>query len=68
MSLKVTLSNNRVLCDCAFPGHSTRDSWTEGVYFQNYKKNKCEGNENKITLSDFHITMDKMDKDGGNKT
>ena len=31
-------------------------------------RNKCEGNENKIILSDFHITMDKMDKDGGNKT
>ena len=31
-------------------------------------KNKCEGNENKIILGDFNITMDKMDRDGGNKT
>ena len=30
-------------------------------------ENKCEGNENKIILGDFNITMDKMDRDGGNK-
>ena len=31
-------------------------------------KNKNEGNENKITLGDFNCTMDKMERDGRNKT
>ena len=31
-------------------------------------ENKCQGNENKILLGDFNSTMDKMDRDGGNKT
>ena len=31
-------------------------------------ENKCEGNENKIILGDFNITMDKMDREGGNKS
>ena len=31
-------------------------------------ENKCEGNENKIILGDFNITMDKIDRDDGNKT
>ena len=31
-------------------------------------ENKCKGNENKIIFEDFNITMDKMDRDGGNKT
>ena len=35
---------------------------------QNYMENKCEGNENKITLEDFNFNMDKMDSYGGNKT
>ena len=30
-------------------------------------ENKCEGNENKIILGDV-ITMDKIDRDGGNET
>ena len=30
-------------------------------------ENKCEGNENKIILGDFNITMNEMDRDGGNK-
>ena len=32
---------------------------------ENKKKNE---NENKIILEDFHCTMDKMDRDGENKT
>ena len=40
-----------------FQGIAIESSWSEGVYFQNYMRNKCEGNENKIILSDFHITM-----------
>ena len=31
-------------------------------------ENKCEGNESKIILGDFNITIDKMDRDGGNET
>ena len=31
-------------------------------------ENKCEGNENKIILGEFNITMDKLDSDGGNET
>ena len=31
-------------------------------------ENKCEGNKNKIILGDFNITMDKMDRNGGNET
>ena len=27
-----------------------------------------EGSENEIPLGDFNITIDKMDRDGGNKT
>ena len=29
---------------------------------------KCEGNENKIILGDFNITMDELGRDGGNET
>ena len=29
---------------------------------------KNEGNENKITLGDFNCTMNKMERDGRNKT
>ena len=31
-------------------------------------ENKNEGNENKIILGDFNCTMDKMERDGRNKT
>ena len=31
-------------------------------------KNKNEGNENKIKLGGFNCTVDKMEKDGRNKT
>ena len=31
-------------------------------------ESKTEGNENKIILGYFNSSMDKMDKDGGNKT
>ena len=30
-------------------------------------ENKIEGNEKKILLRDFNCTMDKMDRDCGNK-
>ena len=69
-TFKVSLSNNRVLCFCAPSRHNTREQLVKGRFFerlQNYMENKCEGNENKIILGDFNITMDKMDRDGGNK-
>ena len=31
-------------------------------------KNKNEGNENKVMLGDLNCTMDKIDRDGENKT
>ena len=31
-------------------------------------ENKNEGNEKKILLGDFNCTMDKMERDGRNKT
>ena len=68
---KVTLSNKRVLCFCAPSRHNTREQLVRVRFFerlQNYMENKSERNENKIILGDFNITMDKMDKDGGNKT
>ena len=34
---------------------------------QNYMENKNKGNENKLIIGDFNCTMDKMDRDGGNK-
>ena len=67
----VSFSNNRVLCVCAPSGHSPREQLIKGRFFkglQNYMENECEGNENKILLGDFHITMDIMDRDGENKT
>ena len=71
VSFKVTLSNNRVLCVCAPSEHSTRQQLIKERFFEGLQKNmenKCEGNENKVLLGDFNITMDKMDWDGGNKT
>ena len=71
VSFKVTLSNNRVLCFCALKGITPESSWLKGVFFerlQNYMENECAGNENKIILEDFNITMDKMDRGGRNET
>ena len=31
-------------------------------------QNKNEGNENKIIIGDLNFTMDKIDRDGKNKT
>ena len=71
VSFKVTLSNNRVLCFSASSRHNIREQLVKERFFerlQNYMENKCGGNENKIIHGDFNITMDKMDRDGGNKT
>ena len=69
-TFKVTLANNKVPCVSATSGHNTREQLVRGCSFeglQNYMENKCDGNENKIILGDFNITMDKMDRDGGYK-
>ena len=44
-----------------------RGRFSEGLQsnMENKKKNE---NENKIILEDFHCTMDKMDRNGENKT
>ena len=71
MFFEVTLSNDRVLCVYVPSGYSTREQLARGRFFeglQNYMENKNEGNENKIILGDFNCTMDKMDRDGENKT
>ena len=70
VSFKFTSSNNRVLCSCP-SGYSTREQLNRGCFFeglQNYIENKDKGNENKIILYDFNCTMDKMKRDGENKT
>ena len=64
-------SNDRILCVHAPSGYSTRVQLARGRFFeglQNYTKNKNKGNENKIILGDFNCTIDKMDRDGENKT
>ena len=71
VSYKVALSNNRVLGFCTHSRHNIREQLVRGRFFeslQNCMENKCAGNENKIILGHFNITMDKMDSDGGNKT
>ena len=71
MTLKVTPFNDRVLCVYAPSRHSTRDQLARECFFegsQNYMENKNLGSENKIIFEDFNCTMDKMDRDGENKT
>ena len=69
VSFKVTPSNVSSLC--APSGYSTREQLARGGFFeglQNYMQNKNEGNENKIILGGLNCTMDKIDRDGENKT
>ena len=52
-------------------GIAPGNSWLGGRFFeglQNYMENVTEGNENKLIPGDFNCTMDKMERDGGNKT
>ena len=59
---------------CTLPGYSTREQLARGGggrFFeglQNYMQNKNEGNENKIIIGALNRTMDKIDRDGENKT
>ena len=81
MSLRVTLIQKRDLCPSrllslitefsvfvSLQGTKPESSWLKGERLQNYMENKCEGNENKNIVGDFNINMDKMVRDGGNKT
>ena len=68
---KVTPFIDRVLYVYAPSGHSTREQLSRWRFFeglQSYMENKNEGNENKIILGDFNCIMDKMERDGRNKT
>ena len=67
VTFKVTFSNDSVYA----PGDSTREQLARGRFFeglQNCMENKNKGNENKIIIGDFNFIMDKMERDGGNKT
>ena len=83
VSLRLTLIQKARLCPlrllplmtefCVYApsGYSTREQLARGRFFeglQNYMGKKNEGNERKIILEDFNCTMDKMDRDGENKT
>ena len=71
VSFRVASSNDRVLCIYAPSGHSNREQLIRGRFFeglQTYIKNKTEGNENKIIIGDFNCTLEKIDRDEGNKT
>ena len=54
----------------SFRGIAPGKSWIGDVSLKDYKTiwKKNKGNENKIILEDFNCTMDKMDRDGENKT
>ena len=69
--MKVTTSNDRVLCVFAPSGYSTSKHLEKGRLYeglQNYMENKNKRNENKIILGDFNFAMGEMDRDGENKT
>ena len=68
---RVTPSNHRVLGVYVPSGYNNREQLARVCFFeglQNYMKNKNEVNENKVILGDFNCTMNKMERDGENKT
>ena len=70
VSFKVAPSNDSSLF-VPLKGIAPENSWLGGCFFeglQNYMQNKNEGNENKIIIGDLNCTMDKIDRDGENKT
>ena len=71
VSFKCTPSNDRVLCVYVPSGYSTREQLDRRRFFeglQSYMDNKNKRNENKIILQDYNYTMNKMERDGENKT
>ena len=70
LSFKVTLSNESSLL-VPLQGIAPENSWLGALFgrtTQNHMQNKNEGSENKIMLADVNCTMDKIDRDGENKT
>ena len=68
--LEVTTSNEGFLF-APLQGIAPESSWLGGGFFkglQKYMQNKNEGNENKIMVWVLNCTMDKIDRDGENKT
>ena len=49
-------------------GITPGNSWLGGISLKVKMENRNKGNENKIILGDFNCSMDKMDRDGENKT
>ena len=69
VSFKVTTSNEGSLF-VPLQSIAPESSWRGGAFLKYYKK-VCkikEGNQNKIMLGVLNCTMDKIDKDGENKT
>ena len=70
---KVTPSNDSSLF-VPLKDIAPENSWLPGGggrFFeglQNYMQNKNKGNENKIIIEDLNCTMDKINRDGENKT
>ena len=56
---------------CAPSGYNRRERMAGGRFFeglQSYILNKNKGNENKIIIGELNCTVDKIDRDGENKT
>ena len=69
VSFKVNTSKEFSVCGP--PGYSTREQMARGHFFegiQNHMQNKNEGNKIKVMLGDLNCIMDKIERDGGNKT
>ena len=70
VSFKVTNSNKSSLF-VPLQGIAPNRAEQRGRFFeglQSYMQNKNEGNENEIMFGDLNCTMDKIDRDGENKT
>ena len=70
LSFKVTPSNESSLL-VPLQGIAPENSWLGALFgrtTQNQMQNKNEGSENKIMLGDVNCAMDKIDRDGENKT
>ena len=71
VSFKVAPSNESSLFVPLQGIAAEREQLAKGRFFkrlQIYMQNKNEGNGNKIMLGDLNCTMDKIDRDGENKT
>ena len=69
VSFKVITINESYVCTPS--GYSTREQLARGCFFEGLQKNmqnKNDGTENKIMLGDLNCAIDKIDRDGENKT